>query len=429
MRIAIVVALAAAVAAACTGDDGGRADSEGNTAKETTTSVPAATSPTPILFSPEGNNLNAFSTAAPFEMQRVNTANHGFNDAESDPDGWDVNGQVCVFDADGTTYLVAGEDTGQPEIPAGWGVFVLTGSGIGDLRIDRVSRLVPTFQPTEDGPDTYGCGVLSDGRILTTDIGNTALGAANGQLSMFYGPYDPDPSRDDEKLPFCKLDNKVATGQAIAVTPDDHVFLNSPRPSDDPDATAGGVFEYPGPFPTAPEAAGGCGRTDDLGSPMADSITKQRVLSAGANDLGSPSGLAYAPNGHWFVASVINGVINEYDERWNFLRTVLRPPPGEELGEQSFTTGTPLGIAVDPDGNLFYADIGIVLRPGRTPGPGTRTGSIQRISFAADGTPSPPEVLAENLQFPDGLGIWNPGRPAVRPQYASSSPGRGQGVA
>jgi hypothetical protein len=296
-------------------------------------------------------------------------------------------------------------------------VFVLTGSGVGDLAIDRVSRLVPTYQPTEDGPDTYGCGVLSDGRILTTDIGNTALGAANGQLSMFYGPFDPDPSRDDETLPFCKLDEKVATGQAIAVTPDDRVFLNSPRPSDDPEATAGGIFEYPGPFPTSPDAGDGCGRTDDLGSPMADAVTKQRV-----------SGLAQAPNGHWFVASVINGVINEYDADWNYVRTVLRPPAGEELGEQSFSTGTPLGLAVDPDGNLFYADIGIVARPGRTPGPGTRTGSIQRIAFAADGTASAPELLAEYLQFPDGLGIWNPGAPAVRPQYASSSPGRGQGV-
>jgi hypothetical protein len=411
-----------AVMGGCANDDAADAPDEN------TDSTSAAVATGPVLFSPEGNNLNAFSTTPPFEMQRVNTANHSFNDAESDPNGWDINGEVCLFDAEGTTYLIAGEDTGQPDPPAGWGVFVLTGSGVDDLAIERVSRLVPTYQPTDDGPDTYGCGVLSDGRILTTDIGNTALGDANGQLSIFFGPYDPDPSRDDETLPFCKLDEKVATGQAIAVTPDDHVFLNSPRPSDDPEATAGGIFEYPGPFPIAPDAAGGCGRTDDLGSPLTDSVTKQRVLAAGENDLVSPSGLAQAPNGHWFVASVINGVINEYDDGWNYVRTVLRPPAGEELGEQSFSTGTPLGLAVDPDGNLFYADIGIVARPGRTPGPGTRTGSIQRIAFAPDGTPSPPEVLQENLQFPDGLGIWNPGATPVRPQYANSRPGRGQTV-
>jgi hypothetical protein len=391
--------LASLVAAGCSSDD----DGSETAGPSTTVRGPDE----PILFSPEGNNLNAFETAPPFDVQRVNTANHSFNDAPSDPDGWDINGQVCVFDHQGTTYLIAGEDTDQPEVPPGWGVFVLTGSTVGELELDRVSRLVPTFQATEDGPDTYGCGVLSDGRVLTTDIGNTALGEANGQLSLFFPPFDPDPTRSDETLPFCKIDEKLATGQAIAVTPDDRAYLNSPRPSDDPAATAGGVFEYPGPFPTAPDAEGGCGETDAVGSPAAPPPTKQRVLAAGEHDLASPSGLAHAPNGHWFVASVINGVINEYDETWQYVQTVLRPPAGEELGETSFTTGTPLGLAVGPDGTLFYADIGIVARPGRTPGPGVRTGSIQGITFA-EGRPSPPEALAENLQFPDGLGLWLP---------------------
>jgi hypothetical protein len=360
----------------------------------------------PILFSPEGNNLNAFATTPPFTSQQVNTANHSFNDAPSDPEGWDINGQVCVSEQQGTTYLIAGEDTLQPDPPAGWGVFVLTGSEIGDMQIERVARLVPTYQRTEDDPDTYGCGVLSDGRIVVTDIGNNAGGTPNGQLTMFYPPYDPDPSRSDETLPFCKIDEKLATGQAIAVTPDGKVYLNSPRPSDDPEATAGGVYEYPGPFPTAPDAAGGCGKTDNLGSPMADSFTKRKVLAAGENDLVSPSGLAHSPNGHWYVASVINGVINEYDKNWSFVQNVLRPPAGETLGDQSFSTGTPLGLAVDPDGNLFFADIGIVFVEGRTPGPGARMGSVNRITFTA-GRPNPPEVMADRLQFPDGLGIWS----------------------
>ena len=373
-----------------------------NTSSSTTAS---GGPPQPILFSPEGNNLNAFTTAPPFTSQQVNTAHHSFNDAPSDPDGWDINGQVCVFDHDGTTYLVAGEDTNQPQPPAGWGVFVLTGSDVGDIQIERVARLVPTYQPTEDDPDTYGCGVLSDGRVVVADIGNNAGGPPNGQLTMFYPPYDPEPSRSDETLPFCKIDEKLATGQAIAVTPDDKVYLNSPRPSDDPEATAGGIFEYPGPFPTAPDAAGGCGKTDNLGSPMADSVAKQKVLASGDNDLVSPSGLASAPNGHWFVASVINGVINEYDENWTFVQTVLRPPATETLGEQSFSTGTPLGLAVDPEGNLFFADIGIVFVEGKTPGPGRRMGSVNRVTFTA-GKPNAPEVMADGLQFPDGLGLW-----------------------
>lgn len=399
--IAAILVIAALLASACSSDD--RTDAASSPTETTASRVPAQ----PILFSPEGNNLVAYATTSPFTAQTVNTANHGFNDAPSDPNGWDINGQVCVFDLEGTTYLVAGEDTHQPDPPAGFGVFVLTGHDIGDLRIERVARLVPSYQPTDDGPDTYGCGVLSDGRVVVTDIGNNAGGAANGQLTMFFPPFDPDPSRDDETLPFCKLDEKLATGQGVAVTPDDAVYLNSPRPSDDPDAMAGGVWEYPGPFPTAPDAAGGCGKVDALGSPMADTTTKTKVLAAGEHDLVSPSGLALAPNGHWFVASVINGRINEYDESWVFVQTVLQPPAGEVIGEQSFSTGTPLGLAVDDDGNLFYADIGIVVRPGRTPGPGTKTGSVNRITFT-DGRPNAPETIAEGLQFPDGLGLWEP---------------------
>lgn len=89
------------------------------------------------------------------------------------------------------------------------------------------------------------------------------------------------------------------------------------------------------------------------------------------------------------------------------MQTVLQPPAGEELGAQSFSTGTPLGLAVDDDGNLFFADIGIVFVEGKTPGPGTRTGSVNRITFT-DGDPNAPEVMAEGLQFPDGLGFWQP---------------------
>ena len=266
--------------------------------------------------------------------------------------------------------------------------------------------------------------MLSDGRILVADIGNNAGGDPNGQLTMFYPPYDPDPSRSDESLPFCKIDEQLATGQAIAVTPDDKVYLNSPRPSDVPAATAGGIWEYPGPFPTAPDAAGGCGKTDNLGSPMADSLAKTKVLASGENDLVSPSGLAHAPNGHWYIASVINGRINEYDQNWTFVQTVLQPPAGEELGAESFSTGTPLGLAVDGDGNLFFADIGIVFVEGKTPGPGTRTGSVNRITFTAG-----------QAERAGGRGRQPPvpRRPrdlaAVEAQYAKSSPARAHGRA
>ncbi|MFN8644666.1 MAG: hypothetical protein U0802_24495 [Candidatus Binatia bacterium] len=356
-----------------------------------------------VVFSPEGNNLWAYDTTPPFASQKVNAAHHTFDGSPGNPTGWDINGQICTYRRGSKQYLISGEDTGQPDPPAGWGIFELTGNRVGELALSRrVARLVPTYQPTRDQPDNYGCGVLSDGRIVTTDIGNEAGGAANGQLIIWFPPFT------GEAVAFCKLDLHLATGQGVYVDAQDNIYLNSPRTAAEPDATAAGVFRYAPPYPTSATAAGGCGRLDNLGSPLADAIRKQRVLAAPDHGLATPSGIAAGPNGHFFVASVINGLINEYDADWQFLQTVLRPPAGERLSAtKTYSTGTPLGLSVGADGTLYYADIGIVLRP-TGPGPGNHAGSLRRITFAADGTANPPETIADNLQFPDGLGVWTP---------------------
>jgi len=371
-----------------------------------------ASSPRPgasrqVLFSPEGNNLWAYDTAPPFEAQRVNTANHAFDDAPEDPgdvpqdpNGWDINGQICFRRERGVTLMVSGEDTHQPDPPAGWGIFRLDGASVGDFSIERVGRLVPTYQPTPDGPDNFGCGFLSDGRLVTTDIGNSVTGDANGQLTVWFPPFDR------FEVPYCKIDLHLATGQQVWVSPDDDVYVASPRPAPEPDATASGVFRYRGPFPTSPDAAGGCGRTDALGSPLADSFRKEKVLAAGEHGLVSPSGVVGTPDGRFYVSSVITGVINEYDADWKYLRTVLSPPAGESIGATSYSTGTPLGLALGRDGTLYYADVGIVFRNGGF-GPGRRNGSVRRIAFT-NGEPGAPEIVASGLMFPDALGLWPP---------------------
>ncbi len=385
------------VVGGCSSSSDDDASGGSSTTESPTTTVAAAKAGT-VLFSPEGNNLWAYDTTPPFKAQKVNTANHSFGDAPSDPKGWDINGQMCAFSKDGKRYLITGEDTHQPNPPAGWGIFEVSGARIGDFAIKRVARLVPTYQPTPDNPDNYGCGVLSDGRIVTSDIGNEANGAANGQLTMWFPPYD------STKVAYCKLDLHLATGQGIYVDEKDDLYLNSPRPSPDPDATAGGVFRYTGPYPTGADAAHGCGKTDNLGSPLADKITKTRVLSSGDHGLLAPAGITRAPNGHFFVPSVITGNINEYDGNWKFVQTVLQPPAGETLGAQPFSTGTPLGVTAGPDGTLYYADIGIVTGGTHGFGPGRNTGSVRRITFVK-GKPQPPETIAKGLQFPDGVGV------------------------
>lgn len=357
----------------------------------------------PIIFNPEGNNLWAYETTPPFASQKVNAAYHTFDGTAGNTSGWDINGQICTFRRGGKQYLVSGEDTFQPDPPAGWGIFELAGDRVGDLKLTRrVARLVPTYQETPDEPDNYGCGVLSDGRIVTTDIGNEAGGPANGQLIIWF------PKYQGEAVSFCKLDLHLATGQGIYVDDHDNVYLNSPRSAAEVDATSAGVFKYSPPFPTSADANGGCGRLDNLGSPLADAIHKERVLSAGDHGLSTPSGIAGGPNGHFYVASVISGTINEYDEEWQYVRTVLKPAAGERISTtKTYSTGTPLGITLDEDGTLYYADIGIIIRPGG-PGPGGHLGTLRRITFNEDGSPNPPETIADNLQFPDGVGLWTP---------------------
>ena len=386
-RLAVAVALAGLSAVIGCGSD---SSNGGSSASE------------PIVFSPEGNNLWAYETTPPFVSQKVNAAHHTFDGSPGNPDGWDINGQICTFKKGGKRYLISGEDTNQPNPPAGWGIFEVSGDAVGDFVLEqRVARLVPTYQETADGPDNYGCGVLADGRIVTTDIGNEAGGAANGQLIVWFPPFD------SEEVSFCKLDLHLATGQGVYVDAHDNIYLNSPRTAVEPGATAAGIFKYSPPYPTSADARGGCGQIDNLGSPLADEIHKVKVLSAPDHGAATPSGIAGAKNGHFFVASVISGIINEYDANWQYVQTVLKPPAGDRITTTStYSTGTPLGITVDDDGTLYYADIGIVIRPGG-PGPGNHTGSLRRITFT-NGVPNPPETLADNLQFPDGLGIWLP---------------------
>ncbi len=261
---------------------------------------------------------------------------------------------------------------------------------------------MPTYQPTPDAPDNYGCGVLSDGRILTTDIGNDAGGDANGQLEIWFPPYD------SLTVSFCKIDTHLATGQAIYVDGNDDVYLNSPRPSDDPHATAGGIYKYTGPFPTSADAAGGCGQVDNLGSPLADHVTKTKVLSAGDHDLVSPSGLTKGAERPLVRVERDHRRDQRVRPELGFRadRAASRRPasnsassrsrPARRSGSPRTTTAT---CTSPTSASSWYRE--------RRRGPAPGAGSVNRITFT-NGEPNAPEVMADGLQFPDGLGIWHP---------------------
>jgi len=341
-----------------------------------------------LVFSGEGNNLNAYSSQPPFRKQRVIT-NH-----DDDPDGLDINAQICFFPGSrhGTRWFIAGEDTGQPNPPQGWGIFALSGDRIGKLRAKKIGKLTPTYQGSTDNAENYGCGFLQDGRVLTTDVGNQASGPGDGQLIVWFPPFDR------TKVRYCKVDVGIATAGGILVQRRDRVYVTSARPP------TAGVWRYTGPFPTSDTAAGGCGRRDATGAPLADAVHKELFVPAGG-PIVTPNAIARSPRGY-YVSSVINGVIAEVDRRGRLLRTVLQPPAGETVGATPLPTGTPLGIGVDRAGDLFYADIGIVVTP-ESVGPGDDTGSVRRIHFV-HGEPQPPQTMDRGLAFPDGIGVLQP---------------------
>jgi hypothetical protein len=379
---AVAALVALALVAACSGADSDD-DSGGGDAESATTS---ATEPTSVIvLSTEGNNLNAYETEPPFRKQTVIRTN------ADDPDGLDINGQVCAL-PDGSGLFVAGEDTGQPERTPGWGIFELDGTSVGELEAREVARLVPTYQT--EGPENYGCGVLSDGRVVTTDIGNQATGPPTGQLIVWFPPFD------SEEVPYCKIDVALPTPGGIQVV-DDAVYLALAR------APGNGVVRYEGPFPTGPDAAGGCGRVDGTGAPLADEAHRGQFIAAD-DHVATPNAVVAAPTRGFYVSSAFTGVLAEYDEAGRFVRTLVAPPAGEQLGAQPYSTGAPFGMGVDPTtGSIYWADLAIGITD--SIGPIDGAGTVRRITFDADGNPRPPETMDEGLDYPDGIGIYVPG--------------------
>jgi hypothetical protein len=348
-----------------------------------------------IVLNGQANDLDAYTGAPPFKHQTV------IRNRNDDPKGFDINAQMCFF-PDGKTFI-AGEDTGQPDPVQGWGIFRIKGTKVGKLKAKQIGKLQPTYQGASDNAENYGCGFLSDGRLVTTDIGNQASGPENGQLIVWFPPFtkgfEKHKSGFNGKVPYCKIDVAIGTATGMAVDGEDRILVASSR-----GATAG-ILRYTGPFPTSDDASGGCGKQDGTGAPMADTVTRE-VFITPDNNLSTPSAIVPSPAGGWYASSVFTGVINEYDADGVFVRTILAPPEGATLGTDPYPTGSPLGLGVAPDGTLYYADIGIVITPDSI-GPGSGTGKVRRIRFI-DGEPQEPETIAEDLEFPDGIGIYIP---------------------
>jgi hypothetical protein len=287
--------------------------------------------------------------------------------------GRDVNGTICPLPDAGGRF-VAGDDTGQPEKPPGWSVF--------DAEGGLLSRLVATA--LTEHPEPYGCAFDAEGRLFTTDVGDPGFLRANGQLILWFPPLVPEAGGSPR---YCKIATDIATAGGVAVDGEGRVYV----------AAAGrfAIRRFSPPFPSAPDAAGGCGARDASGAPLASDVRDEIFVRA----LATFSGLAIAPNGNLYAASVATGEIREYDLAGRLVRKLLDPPGWLP----PFATGTPQGLAVDAGGSVYFADLDLVWRfPILEAGP---DGKVWRIRFDAQGEPLPPEAIARHLEYPDGLGV------------------------
>jgi outer membrane protein assembly factor BamB len=338
-----------------------------------------------LLYSTEGNRLRRIdvdTVSRPPLRQDVLIRNATEGEAgPSGGEGRDVNGMVCRL-PDGR--LVMGEDTGQPAVRPGWGLFTPDGEQVGKLAARGATAQ----------PEPFGCVLDGQGRLFTTEVGNPLANPGNGQLILWFPPYEGYPGapgtypNGEYSTSYCVLADDVGAATGIAVDGDD-VLVSSPR--------LGAVLRFSGAWPTAPDAEGGCGRTSAIGSPLVD---EGRVARSPFISHPTASGLARGPNGNWFVSAVLLSSIVEFSPAGAPVRTILPAPPA---GPLPFPNGSPQSLAFDAEGNLYYADLdlrGSPLDPSTGP-----NGKVRRIRFDEEGDPLPPEIVRAGLRFPDAVSI------------------------
>jgi hypothetical protein len=286
---------------------------------------------------------------------------------------------VCAL-PDGSGRFVAGEDTGQPDPPAGWGVFETDGAQVG--------RLVTTALTAK--PEPYGCTFDAAGRLFTTEMGDAGFGGGNGQLILWFPPYDrfPDPATQ-RSANACKLATDIGTAAGVAIDAEGRVYVAS--------SSGFRIHRFLPPFPADLDA---CSARDATGAPLATGVRRETFAWAKpASGLVTYAGLAFGPDGHLYASSVATGRIGALDADGALVRLVLSPdgwlPP--------LATGTPQGLAFDAAGRLYYADLGLRWK-GTSLRPERGRGKVWRIGFS-DGVPGAPELVLDDLEFPDGVGI------------------------
>jgi outer membrane protein assembly factor BamB len=362
--------------------------------------APANAKPAELLYFPEGNRLRRIDVDTIDKgTLRSDVLIPGAGDESGGGDenlffapNRDANGMICAF-PDGSGRFLMGEDTRQPHPPPGWGVFEHNGLQIG--------KLTPTYLSSFGEP--YGCAFAADPDpgddelppLFTTDVGTEDIGGSDGQLLIWFPPYDAFPGTgypetDERSTNYCKLASDIGTAGGVAIDDLGRVYVAS--------ASGVQILRFSPPFPTAPNAGGGCSGTDGTGAPVADAVNREVFAS---DDF--YSGLAFGPNGHLYAAAVATGNIREYDLDGNQVRFIVDPPGPSFVYPTA--TGNPEGIAFGEDGTLYYADLDLV---GTFPNDVETgdNGKIWRVRFNKKSEPLAPEIVQQGFDFPDAVAVF-----------------------
>ena len=412
----------------------------------------AKTGPTTFVFNGEGNRLNAYDTAT--GAKQTVTWSASDPDVDDGREHKDINAQICFQTLNNKTYFIAGEDTGQGgQGDPGWGWFELVNTGdrnVSKLRTHQRGKLVPTYWrndqapgaavpiPRQDldgdgrndvpnpttysNPENYGCGFLDNGALVLSDVGDQLPHQpATGQLHVWFPDhtggfgegfgYSPGPITDASNARYCMIDIHVPTAGGIAVdhgssagAEDDVVYLASNRFDPNDPAKRWGIMQYTGIGALSADDCDDSANAGLTSEDVEDEMERDRspvrrsvFIQGGAPQL-TPSAIVASGKSPttWYVSSVYDGNVAEYDVDGTFLRYVVGGTPTGQVNWQlpsPLDVGTPYGLGV-ANGQIWYADIGVV-----GDGP-NREGRVMKIS--ADGTLS---KVDGPLAFPDGIGV------------------------
>ena len=260
--------------------------------------------------------------------------------------------------------------------PDGWAVF--RRNGLWKKRHINTTWNYPAEPQPQGTIDPQGCVFDAHADLVGNDVGTgdpTNMDPSQrGSVIVFF------PGQRHRYDTWCFLDKDLAQAGMPAMDEAGNIYVA--------ETGMGRMWKYSPPFPSS---AADCDNADHL---VTTPPTKTLFPTPG---LLTPAAIVRVPGtDHWYIDSVLlpgvpgqgGGLINEYDANGVLVRNIV---PSNQLRN-------PLGMDVGSDGTLYYAELNL------NSDTSTGCGRVSMVQFVG-GTPQAPQVLGQNLSFPDGVAV------------------------